>query len=85
MQVQTILKELLFAWQISRTSANCSLRSGLLNDVSSVYLSYAFSKRSLMREGNAMAFVRGGHVLMYSFSILGDTFVFTVMPANLFG
>ncbi|KAF8712943.1 hypothetical protein HU200_028728 [Digitaria exilis] len=49
---------------ISRTSANCNMRNGLLNDVSSVYLSYAFSKRSLMREGNAMAFVRGGHVLI---------------------
>ena len=63
-----------FAWQISRTSANCSLRSSLLSDVSSVYLSYAFCKRSLMRENNAKAFVRGGHLIMYPFGILGTHF-----------
>ena len=70
-----------FAWQISRTSANCSLRSSLLSDVSSVYLSYAFCKRSLMRESSAKAFVRGdGHVIMYPFSILGTHFSASSCP-----
>ncbi|TVU42861.1 hypothetical protein EJB05_09284, partial [Eragrostis curvula] len=57
---------------ISRTSANCSLRSGLLNDVSSVYLSYAFFKRSLMREKNAMGFVRVWKVMEMCYKILGE-------------
>nr|CAB3482208.1 unnamed protein product [Digitaria exilis] len=57
---------------ISRTSANCNMRNGLLNDVSSVYLSYAFSKRSLMREGNAMAFVRVWKVMEMCYKILGE-------------
>ncbi|OEL19619.1 Meiotic recombination protein SPO11-2 [Dichanthelium oligosanthes] len=52
---------------ISRSSANCSLRSGLLSDVSSVYLSYAFCKRSLMRENNAKAFV-----MELCYKILGE-------------
>ena len=71
----------IFAWQIRRTSANCSLRSSLLSDVSSVYLSYAFCKRSLMRESSAKAFVRGdGHVIMYPFSILGTHFSASSCP-----
>jgi len=70
----------IFAWQIRRTSANCSLRSSLLSDVSSVYLSYAFCKRSLMRENNAKAFVRGGHLIMYPFSILGTHFSASSCP-----
>jgi hypothetical protein len=66
-----------FGMQISRSSANCSLRRGLLSDVSSVYLSYAFRKRSLMRESNGKAFVRGGHeFLQYA----GDTFLCFAMP-----
>ncbi|KAG2576829.1 meiotic recombination protein SPO11-2 isoform X2 [Panicum virgatum] len=57
---------------ISRTSANCSLRSSLLSDVSSVYLSYAFCKRSLMRENNAKAFVRVWKVMEMCYKILGE-------------
>jgi hypothetical protein len=60
--VQNILNELLSQWQISRSSANCSLRSGLLNDVSSVYLSHTFCKRSLMH--NPKAFVRGCYLFL---------------------
>jgi hypothetical protein len=70
----------LSAWQIKRTSANCSLRSGLLSDVSSVYLSYAFCKRSLMRENTATGFVRGAghsfsHLLGIRFSNLNAPLV----------
>jgi hypothetical protein len=82
LQLQTVLKDLLFFFgmQISRSSANCSLRRGLLSDVSSVYLSYAFRKRSLMRESNGKAFVRGGHeFLQYA----GDTFLCFAMPIYL--
>ncbi|XP_047073479.1 meiotic recombination protein SPO11-2 isoform X2 [Lolium rigidum] len=57
---------------ISRKSANCSLRSGLLSDVSSVYLSYAFCKRSLMRENDAKAFVRVWKVMEMCYKILGE-------------
>ncbi|CAL5008342.1 unnamed protein product [Urochloa decumbens] len=57
---------------INRTSANCSLRSGLLSDVSSVYLSYAFCKRSLMRESTATAFVRVWKVMEMCYKILGE-------------
>jgi len=57
---------------ISRTSANCSLRSSLLSDVSSVYLSYAFCKRSLMRESSAKAFVRVWKVMEMCYKILGE-------------
>ncbi|GJN39629.1 hypothetical protein PR202_gb28760 [Eleusine coracana subsp. coracana] len=57
---------------ISRTSANCSLRSGLLNDVSSVYLSYAFCKRSLMRENTAKGFMRVWKVMEMCYKILGE-------------
>ncbi|KAL6658989.1 hypothetical protein ACP70R_003029 [Stipagrostis hirtigluma subsp. patula] len=57
---------------ISRSSANCSLRSGLLSDVSSVYLSYAFCKRSLMRGNNAKAFVRVWKVMEMCYKILGE-------------
>lgn len=58
----SILNDFFFPWQISRSSANCSLRSGLLNDVSSVYLSYTFCKRSLTH--NPKAFVRGYHLFL---------------------
>ncbi|TKW08882.1 hypothetical protein SEVIR_6G054300v4 [Setaria viridis] len=57
---------------ISRSSANCSLRSGLLSDVSSIYLSYAFCKRSLMRESNGKAFVRVWKVMEMCYKILGE-------------
>ncbi|GJN12403.1 hypothetical protein PR202_ga30677 [Eleusine coracana subsp. coracana] len=57
---------------ISRTSANCSLRSGLLNDVSSVYLSYGFCKRSLMRENTAKGFMRVWKVMEMCYKILGE-------------
>ncbi|CAL4996832.1 unnamed protein product [Urochloa decumbens] len=57
---------------INRTSANCSLRSGLLSDVSSVYLSYAFCKRSLMRENTATAFIRVWKVMVMCYKILGE-------------
>uniref|UniRef100_M8BEM5 DNA topoisomerase (ATP-hydrolyzing) n=1 Tax=Aegilops tauschii TaxID=37682 RepID=M8BEM5_AEGTA len=57
---------------ISRKSTNCSLRSGLLSDVSSVYLSYAFCKRSLMRENDAKAFVRVWKVMEMCYKILGE-------------
>ncbi|XP_062194844.1 meiotic recombination protein SPO11-2 isoform X1 [Phragmites australis] len=57
---------------ISRSSANCSLRSGLLSDVSSVYLSYAFCKRSLMRQNDAKAFVRVWKVMEMCYKILGE-------------
>ncbi|KXG24464.1 meiotic recombination protein SPO11-2 [Sorghum bicolor] len=55
---------------ISRSSANCSLRSGLLNDVSSVYLSHTFCKRSLMH--NPKAFVRVWKVMEMCYKILGE-------------
>ncbi|AQK50754.1 topoisomerase-like enzyme2 [Zea mays] len=55
---------------ISRSSANCSLRSGLLNDVSSVYLSYTFCKRSLTH--NPKAFVRVWKVMEMCYKILGE-------------
>ncbi|CAD6246714.1 unnamed protein product [Miscanthus lutarioriparius] len=55
---------------ISRSSANCSLRSGLLNDVSSVYLSHTFCKRSLMH--NPKAFVRVWKVMGMCYKILGE-------------
>ncbi|CAD6266139.1 unnamed protein product [Miscanthus lutarioriparius] len=55
---------------ISRNSANCSLRSGLLNDVSSVYLSHTFCKRSLMH--NPKAFLRVWKVMEMSYKILGE-------------
>ncbi|KAM0869376.1 hypothetical protein ACQ4PT_040709 [Festuca glaucescens] len=58
--------------EIARKSANCSLRSGLLSDVSSVYLSYAFCKRSLMRENDAKAFVRVWKVMEMCYKILGE-------------
>lgn len=66
--------------QVSRKSTNCSLRSGLLSDVSSVYLSYAFCKRSLMRENDAKAFVRGSccsfmQYLRNAFFMFGRIFV----------
>ncbi|KAJ1267354.1 hypothetical protein BS78_07G049600 [Paspalum vaginatum] len=57
---------------ISRSSANCGLRSGLLSDVSSVYLSYAFCKRSLMKASNAKAFVRVWMVMEMCYKILGE-------------
>ncbi|WVZ94999.1 hypothetical protein U9M48_040814 [Paspalum notatum var. saurae] len=57
---------------ISRSSANCGLRSGLLSDVSSVYLSYAFCNRSLMRASNAKAFVRVWKVMEMCYKILGE-------------
>ncbi|XP_062194845.1 meiotic recombination protein SPO11-2 isoform X2 [Phragmites australis] len=64
--------DILPAAEISRSSANCSLRSGLLSDVSSVYLSYAFCKRSLMRQNDAKAFVRVWKVMEMCYKILGE-------------
>lgn len=57
---------------IARKSSNCSLRSGLLSDVSSVYLSYAFCKRSLTRENDAKSFVRVWKVMEMCYKILGE-------------
>ncbi|KAG8046535.1 hypothetical protein GUJ93_ZPchr0008g13342 [Zizania palustris] len=58
---------------ISRSAANCSLRRALLtDDVSSVYLSYAFCKRSLTRANDANAFVRVWKMMEICYKILGE-------------
>ncbi|XP_078173148.1 sporulation 11-2 [Carex rostrata] len=57
---------------INRRSENCGLRHGLLSDVSSVFLSHSFCRRSLMRVNDAKAFVRVWKVMEMCFMILGE-------------
>ncbi|XP_072964701.1 meiotic recombination protein SPO11-2 isoform X1 [Typha angustifolia] len=57
---------------ISRRSDNCGLRCGLLNDVSSIFLSYSCCRRSLMRANDAKAFVRVWKVMQICFLILSE-------------
>ncbi|PKA50130.1 Meiotic recombination protein SPO11-2 [Apostasia shenzhenica] len=57
---------------INRTPSNSGLRRGLLSDVSSVFLSHSFSRRSFMRTGNAKAFVRVWKVMQFCFQILSQ-------------
>ncbi|XP_020114836.1 meiotic recombination protein SPO11-2 isoform X2 [Ananas comosus] len=57
---------------ISRRSDNCGLRSGLFSDVPSIFLSYNFCRRSLMRANDAKAFVRVWKVMQMCFLILGE-------------
>lgn len=53
--------------QVSRRSNNSRLRRGLLGDVSSIFLSYAFCTRSLMKANDAKAFIRGKMNSAFSF------------------
>ncbi|KAJ3692591.1 hypothetical protein LUZ60_011686 [Juncus effusus] len=57
---------------ISRRSENCGVRTGLLSDVASVFLSHSFFTRSLMRANDAKAFVRVWKVMQMCYAILKE-------------
>ncbi|XP_027183324.1 meiotic recombination protein SPO11-2 [Coffea eugenioides] len=55
---------------ISRKSSNSRVSRGLLTDVSWIFLSQSFCKRSLMRENTAKSFVRVWMVMKMCYQIL---------------
>ncbi|RWR91905.1 meiotic recombination protein SPO11-2 [Cinnamomum micranthum f. kanehirae] len=55
---------------VSRRSNNSRFRCGLLGDVSSIFLSYAFCTRSLMKANDAKAFIRVWKVMELCYQIL---------------
>lgn len=54
----------------TRNSKNMSVYRGLMSDNSHIFLSHSFSKRSLMRENAAKAFVRVWKVMEMCYQIL---------------
>ncbi|CAA7393124.1 unnamed protein product [Spirodela intermedia] len=55
---------------IKRRLDNTGLRQGLVNDVSSIFLSHSFCKRSLMRTKEAKAFIRVWKAMELCFQVL---------------
>ncbi|XAR70250.1 DNA topoisomerase (ATP-hydrolyzing) [Bertholletia excelsa] len=55
---------------ISRRSSNSRVSRGLLTDISWIFLSYSFSKRSLTRANTAKAFIRVWKVMEMCYQVL---------------
>ncbi|CAH9077412.1 unnamed protein product [Cuscuta epithymum] len=57
---------------ISRSSSNSRVSRGLLSDESSIFLSYSYCTRSLMRENTAKSFVRVWKVMEMCYQVLNQ-------------
>ncbi|XP_020579267.1 meiotic recombination protein SPO11-2-like [Phalaenopsis equestris] len=57
---------------ICRKSSNSGLRCGLLSDVSSIFLSPSFCRRTFLRAGDTKAFIRVWKVMEMCFQILSQ-------------